>query len=726
MARPAFIVPFKKQIPMYHRQPGSLSSLVQVTMFYSADILGKRTPLGLVWLAANGNRINKGQIIGANLQETVSQIINNVPFSLRTHAILVNGVVVLYNRQSGLLLDDARGILRKVVMISGSLSHGNVTSDELARVEDITLPEHPISAWETDLDLADLFPIFPGASSLISETRLLLRAPAVSYPKIARKDRKHSQVLTHQSNDDDMGLVFMPSLPDHSQGRSLAKAPGEDVRIPFEYHIAAGLDAMAMHDAMPIHNNPEIFDAPDLQFEFDLLDVNADGFGFASGPEAAVSDKGAGPNSHKRQRTNSNSTDMDKEGLGMQLPKTPTSTREKAKRTGKSRKPTVDGLITIPSAVYRGWLSREHYSQLMVRRPCRSINNARNEGDYEWLLAGPFHCKTGHPSTILLRSEDLHEKWLSASGAQALIDTVVSAGDKKKGNKRTAAVREEEEEKEDFPVIVGGGSKPSAALYVLANYEDSVAFEDNPFNGLYQSAAAAQDPSLGDFETERLRAALHGGASPGDFGAALMYGGNTPRSEPRSRSKRAGSLAGILRHESEGGLLSDRSSDRNTGSHQKQAFTDGGGLEALEEEEDLGAMLPSLGRLGEDSPFGQQIGSMSRSMASQQRLTGFELIEESGRDTQLSLPNPRNLAPQLTRFAMVLRSMFAEKLSDGEEACVGLLAITKGRLNRRDAALAFSHFLAAKTAGYVEAAQFVPYGEIEMTPGPEMVTVTAL
>lgn len=39
-------------------------------MFYSKDLLGKRSPMGAVWIAAHGKKLKKARIMAVNVRET--------------------------------------------------------------------------------------------------------------------------------------------------------------------------------------------------------------------------------------------------------------------------------------------------------------------------------------------------------------------------------------------------------------------------------------------------------------------------------------------------------------------------------------------------------------------------------------------------------------------------------------------------------------------------------
>ncbi|KAF5840495.1 Rec8 like protein-domain-containing protein, partial [Dunaliella salina] len=84
-------------------------------MFYSKDLLSRKSPLGAIWTIAHGKKLSKSKLLGISVQEICNQIANpEVPHSLRLQGILVGGVVVVYNKQSVYLLEDVQDMVRQV------------------------------------------------------------------------------------------------------------------------------------------------------------------------------------------------------------------------------------------------------------------------------------------------------------------------------------------------------------------------------------------------------------------------------------------------------------------------------------------------------------------------------------------------------------------------------------------------------------------------------------
>ena len=70
-------------------------------MFYSTQILAKKGPLGLVWIAAHlDGRLKRQQINSASIGESVDTLLHpEAPLALRLSGQLLLGVVRIYQRK---------------------------------------------------------------------------------------------------------------------------------------------------------------------------------------------------------------------------------------------------------------------------------------------------------------------------------------------------------------------------------------------------------------------------------------------------------------------------------------------------------------------------------------------------------------------------------------------------------------------------------------------------
>jgi cohesin complex subunit SCC1 len=89
-------------------------------MFYSDTLLSKTGPLARVWLAANMERkLSKKDCVQSNLDDSIQMLVdqNSAPMALRLSGQLLLGVVRIYRRKAGYLLDDCNEALLKIKMV---------------------------------------------------------------------------------------------------------------------------------------------------------------------------------------------------------------------------------------------------------------------------------------------------------------------------------------------------------------------------------------------------------------------------------------------------------------------------------------------------------------------------------------------------------------------------------------------------------------------------------
>jgi hypothetical protein len=109
----SFIISLLGRTP-YH-QPAKAT-----TMFYSESLLSKTGPLARVWLSANLERkLSKTHILQSDIKSSVGAIVDQgqAPMALRLSGQLLLGVVRIYKRQAGYLLDDCNDALVKIKMV---------------------------------------------------------------------------------------------------------------------------------------------------------------------------------------------------------------------------------------------------------------------------------------------------------------------------------------------------------------------------------------------------------------------------------------------------------------------------------------------------------------------------------------------------------------------------------------------------------------------------------
>lgn len=108
-----------------------------IAMFYSESLLSKTGPLARVWLSANLERkLSKTHILQSDIKSSVGAIVDQgqAPMALRLSGQLLLGVVRIYKRQAGYLLDDCNDALVKIKMVRLSHLADVQTADPLTRL----------------------------------------------------------------------------------------------------------------------------------------------------------------------------------------------------------------------------------------------------------------------------------------------------------------------------------------------------------------------------------------------------------------------------------------------------------------------------------------------------------------------------------------------------------------------------------------------------------------
>ncbi|CAM8967122.1 unnamed protein product [Rhodiola kirilowii] len=112
-------------------------------MFYSHQLLARKTPMGQIWMAATLHaKINRRKLDKLNIIKICEEILNpTVPMALRLSGILMGGVVIVYERKVKLLYGEVE--INEAWKVKGvqdptALPKGKVK----AKFDAVTLPEN--------------------------------------------------------------------------------------------------------------------------------------------------------------------------------------------------------------------------------------------------------------------------------------------------------------------------------------------------------------------------------------------------------------------------------------------------------------------------------------------------------------------------------------------------------------------------------------------------------
>lgn len=230
-------------------------------MFFSEQLLTDRGPLAQVWLAANlEKKLKRSDLLNTDIPKSVKAIVDSekkVPMALRLSGQLLLGVVRIYGRQTGYLLDDCSHTVTKIKMTfkpgnvdlptvsaggkntskaSAALTLGNAITDL-----DLALPPAPIipglNLPGLNLGLDDLMPV--SNSNLVSNINDITLPQHDMSIEIGRADEEDELADLGDDLDLDLGLDLDGELELDEPNQSIEIPRGDDDELA---NLDDGLD----------------------------------------------------------------------------------------------------------------------------------------------------------------------------------------------------------------------------------------------------------------------------------------------------------------------------------------------------------------------------------------------------------------------------------------------------------------------------------------------------
>ncbi|GMN41244.1 hypothetical protein TIFTF001_010463 [Ficus carica] len=181
-------------------------------MFYSRQLLARKTPLGQIWRAATTHiKINRRKLNKLDIIKICEEILNpSVPMALRLSGILMGGVVIVYEQKVKMLHDDVN---RFLIEINNAWKVKAVSDPTLlpkgksqAKKEAVTLPDNPDTDFgETEQSLN--FSNFNAAMGFQETTYFAMQLDSIDEALIngdARDDDPSERL--HQAEPEDITL----------------------------------------------------------------------------------------------------------------------------------------------------------------------------------------------------------------------------------------------------------------------------------------------------------------------------------------------------------------------------------------------------------------------------------------------------------------------------------------------------------------------------------------
>ncbi|XP_074556921.1 sister chromatid cohesion 1 protein 3 [Curcuma longa] len=194
-------------------------------MFYSHSLLAKKSPLGMVWIAAHSQKMKKTQIDGVDIRCSADDIMYpRAPIALRLSGHLLVGLVRIYSQKVNYLFQDCNRMLTNIRVVVASIQVNLPANADKAPFESITLPEtFNLDALELDESINP-----------------------IEGPNNHQKDYEQITLAGEASAGQDQYVAFLIDKDNntnssvHPETRNDAVAMEEDVLPPFD----GGLDTI--------------------------------------------------------------------------------------------------------------------------------------------------------------------------------------------------------------------------------------------------------------------------------------------------------------------------------------------------------------------------------------------------------------------------------------------------------------------------------------------------
>lgn len=219
-------------------------------MFYSEQLLTKTGPLARVWLASNVERkLTKDQVLKSDISTSVHLISDtgSAPMALRMSGQLMLGVVRIYRRKAGYLLEDSATELKRFVESQQNQYNNNDMINTTTTSTDLNLP--------ATLTIDDLFPALDFGFPLTQLPATQDNDRALAYDEdwtssLDPKTQEDESAVEAEAparirdvdDDDDLGLDLGEDVPLEDTTVSLQIGRGERTPRPDDETIMPAYD----------------------------------------------------------------------------------------------------------------------------------------------------------------------------------------------------------------------------------------------------------------------------------------------------------------------------------------------------------------------------------------------------------------------------------------------------------------------------------------------------
>ncbi|KAK9828291.1 hypothetical protein WJX74_007451 [Apatococcus lobatus] len=248
-------------------------------MFYSVQILNKKGPLGVIWIAAHlDRRLKRSQVNDTSIPSSVDSIMNpEAPLALRLSSQLLLGVVRIYSRKVGYLFEDCNQALSKIKQAFKAQELELPRGGQTAPLASITLPDN-FDDLQIDFLNESLFESFA-------------EVPEGEPIRLSMGNRRQSIMLMDDNSD-----VFLSQRSGFEEEEF--EVAGEDL----EGHIRAMTELRRRRSQTPANLEPELAraakvapDATPAALDFGASTPRTPGSNFPDNEEQPADQQEGGP-----------------------------------------------------------------------------------------------------------------------------------------------------------------------------------------------------------------------------------------------------------------------------------------------------------------------------------------------------------------------------------------------------------------------------------------------